>query len=271
MFTFCVCMLAHTTTHMETRGRRLIGTSSLTYMSSGKQTQASKQQAPLSTGRSSGQIYTSKSIPSWEWGSVVKVWVGCLRPWGPTPAPSKQRKKYCKDNWQFEATIFILTLTRLLTSIQETGMKILALGHEHVKGARSWDWELPCVYAGWFVASLQTPQVRLPCSRGRQPNPDPGWQRPPDNHLCSDWKSRPPQEANRYSMRNIPGIEVPEQTTPSPHNNQDPCSREGLQSRSWHRPSACVNFSHFTCLSQDASKFKAFQVLLRARRGSTHL
>lgn len=64
MFTFCVCMLAHTTTHMETRGRRLIGTSSLTYMSSGKQTQASKQQAPLSTGRSSGQIYTSKSIPS---------------------------------------------------------------------------------------------------------------------------------------------------------------------------------------------------------------
>lgn len=50
----CVCTLEHTTTHVEARGW-LTRTSSQPLMSSGKQTQASKQLAPLPTELSSAQ------------------------------------------------------------------------------------------------------------------------------------------------------------------------------------------------------------------------
>lgn len=60
IFTYCVCTLEHTTTHVEARGW-LTRTSSQPLMSSGKQTQASKQLAPLPTELSSAH----KSLGAW--------------------------------------------------------------------------------------------------------------------------------------------------------------------------------------------------------------
>lgn len=164
----CVCTLEHTTTHVEARGW-LTRTSSQPLMSSGKQTQASKQLAPLPTELSSAQ----KSLGAW-----------CLT------------------------------------------------------GAESWG--LPCV--GRFVASLprkislfQRVANKL-VGWGAKPPPRPG-----NPHLIVtlvQMQSRPPQEANRESTWNIPDITVLRQTVPSPHSNQDPCSRAGLQRKNWHRPSA---------------------------------